>query len=199
MTELTLLSVIIQVATLLALLSLGLIASYYFKWQAVELELARAVLEDWAMLERRKFREAKAAQTLVPDPLAWASAQLADGLGFETQVTAVARAVPAMRAVELIAADGRRVVISPLSARAIKQAQSLGKGHLAAAYNQPLINGRRPVSVERTLLSAGDYFDLEAEQAGQRLNVCWAGVTRLWFHVLPPLERHAGPREARVN
>lgn len=188
MTEAIILSILVQVAILIAVLGLGLIASYYFKRQAVELEHARTALEAWAMLERQKFREAKAAQALVDDPLGWASAQLQDGLGVDVKVTTIARVVDAMRAVELIADDGRRVVISPLNAKDIKRAQSIGDGRVAAAYNQQLINGQKPVSVERTLLNGGDYFDLEAEQAGRHFNVNWGGLTRLWFHLLPPLE-----------
>lgn len=194
MTELLILLVATQVATLIAVLGLGLIASHYFRCQAAELELARTALEEWVMLERRKFRENKAAQTLVSEPLAWASAQLEAGLGARTPLTAVARVVDAMRSVELIAADGRRVIVSPLTAPDIKRAQSQGWGRVAAAYDQQLINGRSPVSLERSLLNAGEYFDLEAEQAGKLLNVRWEGVSRLWFHVLPPLERQPAAR-----
>jgi hypothetical protein len=57
-----------------------------------------------------------------------------------------------------------------------------------ASAHAPLLNGvGGVVSAERSLLNAGDYFDLEMAQAGRMLSVPgWDEFDRLYFHVRAP-------------
>lgn len=182
--NLLVLSIVVQAASLIALLSLGLVLTRYFKAQAVELAGAREALEAWFGFQTRLHREAKAKETLVPDALAWVALQLKA----ETEPLAglkSTRAVAGLQAVELLASDGRRVVVTPHTAQALRAAQKAESGRLAQALADPLLNGSKVLSIERSLMNAGDYFDLEAAQAGQLLGVeGWDGARRLWFHVL---------------
>ena len=170
-----------------AILLLAAILSLYNLRQARALEQARTALEDWVMLQIRRHREAKAKEVLVPEPLAWAAAQLKGDLAEPLELVAVRRVAVDVKGVELTARDGRRVVIGPLDAAGLSRAQRPGRGRVNQAFAVAFLEGQRPLlSRERSLLNAGDTFDLEAAQAGQHFNLDWSDTRRLWFHVLAP-------------
>ena len=157
---------------------------------AREIQGVQAVQAARYALQVKQRREGKAAELLVPDALAWVAAQVnavGDMAGMSVTLTVIQRTVVDVAAVELLAQDGRRVVVTPLTAAELRTAQRPGKGRLAQALADPLLGGTRGVlSIERSLLNAGDYFDLEAAQAGRLFNVPgWQDAPRLWFHVLP--------------
>jgi hypothetical protein len=101
------------------------------------------------------------------------------------EAAAVTRVVAELRSIELSAADGRRLVVSPLTAAQLRRAQRAKKG-IRTFVDAPLLNGERgAVTVERSLMNS-DYFDLEAAQAGTKLQVPgWDSLPRLYFHILP--------------
>ena len=88
----------------------------------------------------------------------------------------------------LEASDGRRVVISPHSAPALRAMNGEGAA---------LLTGRLLTTFDRSLMTGGDYFDLEAAQAGKLLGVQWDTLPRLWFHVLPAAGQSA--RSSRAS
>lgn len=170
-----------------AILLLAAILSLYNLRQARALEQARAALEDWVMLQLRRHREAKAKEMLVADPLAWVTAQLQAEMAVPPQVITLERVDNAVRGAVLRTHDGRQVMVTPLDAASLRRAQQPGRDRLSQALATPFMSGRRGLlSVERSLLNAGDYFDLEAAQAGQHFNLDWSDIRRLWFHVLAP-------------
>ena len=170
-----------------AILLLAALLSLYNLRQARALERASSALEDWVMLQLRRHREAKARETLVADPLAWAASQLKHEIAEPLDLVATHRVDAALQSVELLARDGRRVVIAPLDAATLRRAQQPGRSRLAQALGAPWLNGQRLIlSAERSLLNGSDYFDLEAEQAGRHFTVDWSEARRLWFHVLAP-------------
>jgi hypothetical protein len=130
-------------------------------------------------------RESKAKQNLVPDALAWIGAQVKDEVDEPLEAAAVTRVVAELRSIELSAADGRRLVVSPLTAAQLRRAQRAKKG-IRTFVDAPLLNGERgAVTVERSLMNS-DYFDLEAAQAGTKLQVPgWDSLPRLYFYILP--------------
>lgn len=170
-----------------AILLLAAILSLYNLRQARALEQARAALEDWVMLQIRRHREAKARETLVAEPLAWAANQLKGELAEPLELVAVRRVAAEVKGVELTARDGRVVVVAPLDAASLRRVQQPGRGRVSQAFAVSFLAGQRPIlSRERSLLNAGDTFDLEAAQAGQHFNLDWSDTRRLWFHVLAP-------------
>lgn len=197
-TELLTLLVILQAGLLTAALALGLLASYHNRRQAQALAEARDTLEAWYAFNTRVHRESRAGSTLVSDGLTWLASQVEDaaeaaGHG-PLALRTIERIAPEFRAVEILAQDGRRLVVTPLCPRELRRAQgSRPKDRLAQALAHPLLpSARGLVSVERSLLNAGDYFDLEAAQAGALLNVPgWSAVRRLWFHIVPAPNGHA--------
>lgn len=156
---------------------------------AREIQGVQAVQAARYALQVKLHREGKATLQLVPDALAWAAAQVNADPELAAQpitLTLHQRLVSDVAAVELLAQDGRRVVVTPLSAAELRKAQKLGLGRLGRALDNPLLDSARGMrSVQRSLLNAGDYFDLEAEQAGRLLQVGWKNAPQLWFHILP--------------
>ena len=159
---------------------------------AREIQGVQAVQAARYALQVKLHRESKAAELLVPDALAWVAAQVnadPEMAANPAALTMTQRVVADMAAVELLSQDGRRVVVTPLTVAELRKAQKPGRGRLARAIDNPLLDARSVrsvLSVERSLLNAGDYFDLEAAQAGRLFNVPgWQDAPRLWFHVLP--------------
>jgi hypothetical protein len=182
--------VLLAALILLAQFTHLILAGHHNRRLARELIGLKDVLEARHTFQVRLHREAKAAEQLVPDALAWAAAQVnaaGEMAGMPVTLTVIQRTVVDVAAVELLAEDGRRVVVTPLTASELRQAQRPGHGRLARALDNPLLDGARGVfSFERSLLNAGDYFDLEAAQAGRLFNIPgWQVAPRLWFHVLP--------------
>lgn len=186
------------VLNLSADLLLAAILCLYSLRQARALEHAGAALEDWVMFEIRRHRQIRAKETLVPEPLAWAAAQLRGELAQPLELVGVRRVAADVKGVELTARDGRVVVAGPLDAAALRRAQRPGRGRVSQAFAVSFLDGQRPlVSCERSLLNAGDTFDLEAAQAGRHFNVDWSDIRRLWFHVLAPRTPSSQPGDRR--
>ena len=119
------------IINLMAILLLAAVLTFYNTRQARALEAARAALEEWVMLQVKRHREAKEKETLVGDPLAWIAAQVNGELDMPLAPVAVQRVLAEAQAVEVVARDGRRVVVAPLNASRLRKASQPGKGRLA--------------------------------------------------------------------
>ena len=172
-------------ANLIALVSLGFILTHYFRQQAHALEDARNTLEAWYRHATLVQRAARRQEAPVKDALTWAAKQVNATLttAATLTLTGLASRTPALQSVTLKSADGRRLVISPHSAPALRAMNGEGAA---------LLTGRVLKTFDRSLLTGGDYFDLEAAQAGQLFGVQWDTLPRLWFHVLPVADTRKG-------
>jgi len=139
----------------------------------------------------RLQREAKASERLVTDPLAWLAAQANAGLpdGKLGKVDSP-RVDQQLRAVEVIAEDGRRLVVAPCDAQALcalerRRIAGLSVLQRASLDYEPMLSGVNHVrSHRRGPDNAGEYFDLAAAQAGRLLELeGWGDPPELWFHV----------------
>lgn len=182
--------VFLQVLILLALAVQILLAGSQNRRLAREIMGVKSVQGARYAFQVKLHREAKAAETLVPDAFEWLQTQVAAALP-EAALGKVdsPRVDGDLHSVELLAADGRRLVVSPYDATELKrlERQRLARTpqvSRATAY-APLLNGKTGVvSAERSLLNAGDYFDLEMAQAGRLLQVPgWDESQQLYFHV----------------
>jgi hypothetical protein len=180
----------LQMLILLALAVQILLAGSQNRRLAKEIRGVMTVQGARYALQVKLHREAKAAETLVPDALEWRQTQVTAALPDAALGKIDSPRVDGdLHSIELLAADGRRLVVSPYDAAELKrlERQRLARTpqvSRATAY-APLLNGKTGVvSGERSLLNAGDYFDLEAAQAGHLLNVLgWDEAQQLYFHV----------------
>jgi len=140
-------------------------------------------------LQVKLHREEKSAEALVADAMVWLRAQATEAMPEAALGKLDSPRVDAeLQSLELLAEDGRRLIVSPYDAPDLRRRERERLARtpelIRAASCAPLVHHRRRVqSAERSLMNAGDYFDLEAAQAGKLLSIDWAGVSQLWFHV----------------
>ena len=154
-------------------------------------QIAQMVLADYRDQRLARNLARLGGVPLVPDALAWVVMQV-NAAAPEAWLEAVdsPRVQADLRSVELLADDGRRVIVSPFSASELQRLEQqrltrlsrLARGNAPA----PLLAGqaRGVTSLRCSVLNAGAGFDLEAAQVGQLLNVPgWGNVRHLWFHL----------------
>ena len=153
--------------------------------QAHALNEMRVVLDSWFQSQMRDRRERQRGKIKVDDPLAWFSRVCG------VKVAEIRRQLHEPRALELLAADGTRVVVSPLAPDALRKAlrplSHRVKGR-AAMLVEPLLGRRRNSarSFSKSPEDSGEWFDLEAQAALQTIGLEWPDLYRLWIYVLAP-------------
>jgi len=147
------------------------------------------VFEDLAMLIAKERREAKKGEVQITDPLQWFS-ELSG-----VEVVQLIRKFDTPMALDLGTSENLRLVVSPLKPSDLKSALGTKRrANLVGAMKKdkrfevtPLLGNWefRVRTAERTANNAGEFFDLEAAAAGNRLGVDWGEVNRLWFYYVP--------------
>jgi len=180
---------VLGIATLAAVLLLGAILTLYNSRQASALREMEQVLTDWYLMQVAEKREKERQAVKVEDPLAWIGRQA--GL----TVTAVERRQEQARAVAFLTDNATRLVVSPLSPERLKAALKPLEARNGKVANlvDPLLgrNTRRVEVIERSILNAGEWFDVEAGQALQGLELPWGEPKRLYFYRVPLVEKKA--------
>jgi len=155
------------------------------------MEMAQIALADYRDQRLAKNVLRLSGVQLVPDALAWVVMQV-NAAAPEAWLQKVdsPRVHADFRSVELLADDGRRVIVSPFGA---SELQRLERQRLACLSKiargtapAPLLgnNPGQVASLRCSALNAGACFDLEAAQVGQLLNVPgWGHVHQLLFHI----------------
>lgn len=177
------------VATLAAVLMLGAILTLYNSRQASALREMEQVLNDWYLMQVAEKREKERLAVRVDDPLTWLGQQV------NLTLTGVERQQEAAQAVSFLTdnANATRLVVSPLSPDRLKRILKPLEARNGKVANlvDPLL-GRNPGKVrveERSILNAGEWFDLEAGQVGKALGVNWGEPKRLYFYHVPLAEK----------
>ena len=189
--DLQLLAVRLLVVTIM-LLAAALVMLIWMAIQASRQSQALAnvyrLFEDWSMQISKDRREIRKSAIQIDDPVRWFS-QLA---GME--IVQIIRKFDSPAAVDLMTADRARLVVSSLKPSDLKSALGANRFKLIELFKrdkrlsvEPLL-GRwewRVRIFNRTSNNAGEFFDLEAAEVGNRLGLNWGEVNRLWFYVIP--------------
>lgn len=171
---------VLGIATLLAVLLLGAILTLYNSRQAAALQEMENVLGDWYLMQAAERRDKRRQEIQIADPLAWVAEQTG------VTVTGVERVLADPPAVELLTDHpSYRMVVSPLSPRQLRAALKPleVKNGRTAKLVDPLL-GRKIEAVDRSIANSGEWFDIEAGQAGKALGVSWGEPKRLWFYAV---------------
>jgi len=190
--DLQLLAVRLQIVAIIILAALAVMI-LWIALQASRQSKAIAntfrVFEDWSMMITKERREAMKGSIDIADPMQWFS-QLSG-----VEVIKVIRKFDNPMALDLGTADNARLVVSPLKPSDLKSA--LGSSRRSSVFGlftkdkrlevTPLLGHWefRVKSFDRTANNAGEFFDLEAAEIGNRLGVNWGETNRLWFYVVP--------------
>lgn len=160
--------------------------------QAHALNQMRNVLDSWFQSQMRDRRERQRGKIKIEEPFAWFSR--ISGV----KVSEVRRQLHAPPALELLAADGTRVVVSPLAPDALRKALrplSSGVKGRTSSLVEPLLGRKRSSArnFSKSPEDSGEWFDLEAQAALQAFGLEWPDLYRLWVYVIvPEAERQPG-------
>ncbi|WP_322793278.1 hypothetical protein [Bellilinea sp.] len=175
------------IATLAAVLMLGAILTLYNSRQAQALREMEQVLSDWYLMQVAERREKQRQAVKVDDPLVWLGQQI------DLTLTGVERQQEAAQAVSFLTDNATRLVVSPFSPDRLKRVLKPLEARNGKVANlvDPLL-GRNPGKVqveERSILNAGEWFDVEAGLVGQALGINWGEPKRLYFYRVPLAEK----------
>ena len=159
--------------------------------QAQVLNGMKKVVQNWVESQMRDRREERHDRTIIEDPLKWFGGQV------DLVLTGLQRKMEEPPALEFLAEQGMRLVVSPLSPIRLKEglmAIESRKRKLKKLVEPLLGYSRRNVKVfERNTTNADEWFDLETEAAANALQVEWPAYTRLWFYVISPRSAQQAP------
>lgn len=152
--------------------------------QAQVLHQMKNVVKTWVDSQLRDRREERRNTITIKDPLKWFGNQV------DLVLTDLQRTLEDPPAIEFLAEQGKRLVVSPLSPhhlrgllRSIESRQRKLK-HLV----EPLLGARwKDVKViQKKTGIENEWFDIEAAAAAKALKVSWPDYSYLWFYVISP-------------
>ena len=151
--------------------------------QAHIMKQMRFVLEDWYQSQMRDRREAYRKEIHMPDALQWLGSQV------NLKIVDQGRRFENPPALELIAGEGVRLVVSPLSNRKLRAAvrKIESKTRKVSKLVEPLL-GSQPSKVqvvERSNATVHEWYEVEIETAGKMLGLNWMGLKALYFYMIP--------------
>jgi len=152
--------------------------------QARVLNEMKHVVQNWVEAQIRDRREARLNKTKIDDPIKWF------GKHAGLKLSDVQRKLEIPPALEFLAQEGKRLVVSPLSPSQLrKELRSIeSKKKNLRKLVEPLLGKEwKKVDVtEKNPAVSGEWFDIEAEAAANTLQVKWKTYGRLWFYVIQP-------------
>jgi hypothetical protein len=144
----------------------------------------KKVVQGWVESQLRDRREERHDRTIIADPLKWFGGQV------DLALTGVQRKIEEPPALEFLAEQGMRLVVSPLPPGRLREGlkgKEVRKRKLKMLVEPLLGYSRRNVKVfEKDPTNTDEWFDLEADAAVKALQVKWPACTRLWFYVISP-------------
>ena len=159
--------------------------------QARALNEMKKVVEGWVDSKMRDRREERHDRTKIEDPLKWFGGQV------NLVLTNLQRKIEDPPALEFLAEQGMRLVVSPLPPSRLRKGLKVTESRKRKIKKlvEPLLGySRRNVKViERNTTNVGEWFDLEAEAAAKALQAKWPACTRLWFYVISPRSAQQEP------
>ena len=181
--------IILTLSVLIALVALGVTISLGNERQRQAIQNVREQLQAWTEQDIRLKREKLAREVVVPDPRRWLEENAGRALGSFPQIQSVETwSKEGASALIAICQDGRRLVFTPIERKRFVSAVDQGNSRLSRANPGPL--GSQPEKApckELSIVSAGMFFDLEAQQAWQQLTGQPLAGDRLWMYIVERL------------
>jgi hypothetical protein len=167
---------------LIVVMTLVILLSNYH--QAHELHHMQKVMQGWVDAQMRDRREKHSTTVKVNDPLKW----FGDQAGLV--LTDLQRNLEQPPALEFLAEQGMRLVVSPLAAKDLRRALKPfeRKKRKIIKLVEPLLGSRRRDLhvIEKSQATSGEWFDLEARSASAAFMANWPDCSHLWFYVISP-------------
>ena len=188
----------IEISVALLVFFLTVILAVYNQRQASALRGMERLVQDFVAMQIRD-RRTRHIEGLADrmDPLEWLESQVSSELDTPLTISEVMRVVHDIRAVELRASSGQRVIVSTLPKadvmrfdRRLRAAggKKSAAERVASYAARPLLGRSRwgwgVQTVERVMSQTNEFFDIEAGAVAERLGVKWDKPSRLWFYVV---------------
>lgn len=178
--------IILTLSVLIALVALGVTISLGNERQRQAIQTVREQLQAWTEQDIRLKREKLAREISVPDAKNWLQENAARVLGKQLPVISVEHwNKGGNTALVAICQDGTRLIFTPLQRNLFLEALQRPDSRISKADPGPL--GSQPKKVpfyELSIVNAGMFFDLEAQQAWRELSGQMLPGSRLWMYVV---------------
>ena len=178
--------IILTLSVLIALITLGATISMSNERQRAAIQSVREQLQGWTEQDIRLKREKLAREVVVADPRVWLEENAGRALGGFPQIQNVEPwTKDGVTALVAICAGGRRLVFSPVEHKRFLNLLKQNNTRLSRANPGPL--GDKPEKApvqELSIVNAGMFFDLEAQQVWQQLTRERLAGDRLWMYIV---------------
>ncbi len=181
--------ILLTVTIVTALVALGVTISLGNERQRQAIQGLREQVRAWTEQDIRLKREKLSRSVVVEDAQGWLIGLTARlwGVGVEI-VKLTTLQVKDAPAVVMLCQDGRRLVLTPtphqkfLEAVTRRRKGALAQMEVGVLGSQP----RRVPVTELSVVNAGMFFDLEAQQAWKLITGQTMATERLWLYEVPP-------------
>ena len=166
--------------------------------QASSMREMERVVQDYYAMNLRRARRAYGGTLDTINQYVWVSNRLSARQSKPVQIIEVIRSIPEIGAVDLRTNDNRRVVVSvhpkmdillfDRRTKVSKRSRKSVGDRIADFAVRPVLDGSRygwgVTTIEVAMSKTDEFFDMEADAVGKKLNVDWKTPTRLYFHVV---------------
>jgi hypothetical protein len=181
------LEVTLAVSVIAAVVVVGLLISLGNERQRRALEELNQYVSDWAIGDLRIKRARAAREIQIERPVEWLEEMARLAMGASPALRDVVRVHQNPEAIE-VATDGEYILVySPVEPRRLKRlSKNGGKKGVSLTQETPLL-GKKPGRVnayELSVLNAGVFFDIEADQVWRQITHRPLSAHRLWIYAV---------------
>ncbi len=184
------LEVVLAVSVLAAVVVVGVLISIGNERQRKAIEQLRDDVRNWALGDLEIKRETASRDIEIIDPLAWLNETARKATGSAWELRAIAKVLDNPEGIVVTASDGGYLLFSPVQPSQVKK---LLKTPLRRTKTGPLPSEFRMATRGRTnmeyyelsALTAGIFFDLEADRVWRMVADRPLNSNRLWLYQFP--------------
>ena len=184
------LEVALAVSVLAAVIVVGVLISIGNERQRKAIEQLGDDLRNWALGDLEIKREKAAREIEIIDPLAWLHDAARKATGNSWDLRAIATVLEIPEAIVVTASDGGYLMFSPVKPDRVKKllkapTRRTETGPLPSEFRAATRGRKKVQAYELSALTAGVFFDLEAERVWRMITERPLKTNRLWLYEFP--------------
>ncbi len=184
------LEVVLAVSVLAAVVVVGVLISIGNERQRKAIERLREDLHNRALGDLEIKRETASRDIQIIDPLAWLDDAARKATGSPRQLRAIAKVLDNPEAIVVTASDGGYLMFSPVQPSQVKKLLKAPRrrtktGPLPSEFRMATRGRTKMKSYELSALTAGIFFDLEADRVWRMVADRPLNSNRLWLYEFP--------------
>ncbi len=184
------LEVVLAVSVLAAVVVMGVLISIGNERQRKAIEQLRDDVRNWALGDLEIKRETASRDVHIIDPLAWLHDTARKATGNALELRAIAKVLDNPDAIVVTASDGGYLMFSPVQPNQVKKLlkappRRTKTGPLPSEFRMATRGRTKMQSFELSALTAGIFFDIEADQVWRMVADRPLNSNRLWLYQFP--------------